>query len=82
MRKTKYYHSKNPEFKIIMEECAKNSIPEEGLFDDIKFDLDEGIIHTSKSSFQRRLQTLDFYILIRIFYEEFIHFRREFICRT
>ena len=46
------HHSRNYEFKKLMEECAKNSIPEEGFFEDIKFDPDESIMHRSKPSTQ------------------------------
>jgi|TARA_B100000941_G_scaffold286307_1_gene259619 hypothetical protein len=51
MKRNKHYtNSKNVEFKKLMEECAKNSIPEEGVFEDIAFDPDESIMHRSKPS--------------------------------
>jgi hypothetical protein len=40
-------NSRSYEFKRIMEECAKNSQPEEGRFEDIAFDPDEGVMHKS-----------------------------------
>ena len=40
-------NSRNHEFKRIMEDCAKNSQPEEGMFEDIDHDPDEGVIHKS-----------------------------------
>lgn len=45
-------HSRNYEIKRIFEECAKNSQPEEGMFEDIKHDPEEGIMHRSKPSTQ------------------------------
>lgn len=44
------HHSQNYEFKRILEECAKNSQEEEGAFEDIRFDPEEGIMHRSKPS--------------------------------
>lgn len=41
-------NSKNHEFRLIMEECAANSQPEEGMFEDIAFDPDEGVMHREK----------------------------------
>ena len=41
-------NSRNHEFKRIMEDCAKMSEPEEGMFEDIKFDPDEGVMHRHK----------------------------------
>ena len=40
-------HSRNYEIKKIFVECAKNSQPEEGMFEDIDYDPDEGVIHKS-----------------------------------
>ena len=40
-------HSRNYELGKLFEECAKNSQPEEGRFEDIAFDPDEGVMHKS-----------------------------------